>query len=715
MNNLNFTVSDMIAGYVTRFDGQDTFELRTTDNREYRVTLTPTVFAEYVRNLGEDFKNATDDIKSLLVEGRYLFVYGTFYPESDGTKFEAKHMVFVGHTPDEYCFEQQDWWINQVRQLGDFYLKAEFGDGPIDFTHYRTNIGLEGEQEASTRQETDTISRLVYGFASAYMMTDDERYLEAAEKGTEYLRKHLRFQDKKNGTTYWYHAVEIQPDGEYQKIYASESGDDYDAVPCYEQIYALAGPVQTYRITGDPAILSDAKDTIKSFWKYFHDDSENGGFYSHIDPITLDPHAESLGRNRARKNWNSVGDHAPAYLVNLYLATGEKEYADFLEYTFDTIAKRFPDYENSPFVQEKFHDDWSKDQTWGWQQNRAVVGHNLKISWNLMRMNSLKAKKEYTDLATKIASEMPAAGSDQQRGGWYDVVERTLEPGQEHHRFVWHDRKAWWQQEQAILAYFILNGVLKKPEYRQIARESASFYNAWFLDTQSGGVYFNVLANGLPFSLGTERGKGSHSMAGYHSFELAYLASVYTNLLVTKQPMDFYFRPTAGNLPGDILRVAPDILPAGSVRIAQVWIDGKEHRDFDAEAMTVKLPSSGGKLKVRVRLVPAEVTFTADLLETTDGVATIALAGVLGVHDLSTLKGRIDAAVAGGATSLVLQVEDLESICEEGIRTLVFAKQKRGSSFKITLEGANADVTAAIDESGFGDEISTRMLAVAAV
>ena len=36
-----------------------------------------------------------------------------------------------------------------------------------------------------------------------------------------------------------------------------------------------------------------------------------------------------MGRNRAKKNWNSVGDHAPAYLINLFLATGEKEYADF--------------------------------------------------------------------------------------------------------------------------------------------------------------------------------------------------------------------------------------------------------------------------------------------------------------------------------------------------------------------------------------------------
>ena len=124
----------------------------------------------------------------------------------------------------------------------------------------------------------------------------------------------------------------------------------------------------------------------------------------------------------------------------------------------------------------------------------------------------------------------------------------------------------------ASLAYLILRGVLKQEGYRKTARESAAFYSAWFLDTQAGGVYFNVLANGLPYSLGTERGKGSHSMAGYHSFELAYLAAVYTNLLITGQPMDFYFCPTAGVLPNDTLRVSPDLLPAGSVTIGPVML-----------------------------------------------------------------------------------------------------------------------------------------------
>ncbi|MCC5625204.1 AGE family epimerase/isomerase, partial [Nostoc sp. CHAB 5715] len=286
-------------------------------------------------------------------------------------------------------------------------------------------------------------------------------------------------------------------------------------------------------------------------------------------------------------------------------ATGNPKYAKMLEYTFDAIAKRFPDPENSPFVQERFHEDWTADPGWGWQQNRAVIGHNLKIVWNLMRMYSLKSKDEYIQLAEKIAQIMPEVGSDQQRGGWYDVVERILEPGQTNHRFVWHDRKAWWQQEQAILAYLILAGLLKNDEYLRLARESAAFYNAWFLDNEDGGVYFNVLANGIPYLVsGNERRKGSHSMSAYHSTELCYLAAVYTNLLIHKHPMNFYFKPLPGAFPDRLLRVSPDILPPGSIKIGACEINGETYTKFDAENLTVELPEISEQIKVKVQIVP---------------------------------------------------------------------------------------------------------------
>ncbi|MBD2293152.1 AGE family epimerase/isomerase [Anabaena sphaerica FACHB-251] len=601
---VDFTFSDLIAGYVTEYDGNsDTFGLKTSDGREFQVKISPMAYAKLIQNFDEGYPDATASMRAMLLPGRYLFTYGVFYPDKD--IFDAKQIVFAGRQKNDYVFEKQDWWVKQVNALGKFYLKAQFGEGEYDYRNYRTTLNLSGIQSSiNFRQETDTVSRLVYGFATAFLMTGNDSFLKAAERGTEYLREHMRFVDLDEGIVYWYHGIDVQGEKE-DKIFASEFGDDYYAIPAYEQIYALAGPIQTYRCTGDPRIMDDTEKTIKLFNEFFLDKGEHGGYFSHIDPLTLDPLSESLGHNKGTKNWNSVGDHAPAYLINLWLATGKQEYADMLEYTFDTIEKRFPDYENSPFVQERFFQDWSHDTTWAWQQNRAVVGHNLKIAWNLMRMQSLKPKDGYVNLAKKIADIMPDVGSDQQRGGWYDVVERTLAEGEEHYRFVWHDRKAWWQQEQAILAYQILAGILNNKEYHRLARESAAFYNAWFLDLEEGGIYFNVLANGIPYLAGgNERGKGSHSMSGYHSFELCYLAAVYTNLLITKQPMDFYFKPIPGGFPDNILRVSPDILPPGSVKIGKCEIDGEPYSNFDAEALTVTLPKTSERVKVKVQIVP---------------------------------------------------------------------------------------------------------------
>ncbi|MEV8630493.1 AGE family epimerase/isomerase [Streptosporangium sp. NPDC051023] len=598
---MNFTFSDTIAGQVTAYDRQTAVAtVVTADGREFPVSVDGDPSAELLRNLGEPYTDASGQLDAMLVPGRFLFAYGVFYPHGDGQLFDAKRIVFLGRRPGDFRFEESSWWADQLEEIATFYRRAQFGDGPVDFAEYRTMIRLGGEKTDSHVQETDTISRLVYGMASAYMLTGDDSYLEVAERGTEYLRANLRFVDADEGIVYWYHGLRVEGDTQ-RKLFTSEFSDDYDAIPMYEQIYALAGPVQTYRITGDPRIKSDADATLRLFDKFFLD-QEQGGYFSHIDPILLSPDHESLGENRARKNWNSVGDHAPAYLINLYLATGDPRYAAFLEYTFDTIVKHFPDDKNSPFVQERFHRDWSHDTTHGWQRNRAVVGHNLKIAWNLMRMHSLKPKAEYSELATHIGDIMPPIGGDRQRGGWYDVVERLRRDGEERFRFVWHDRKAWWQQEQAILAYLILSGVTGQDRFRQEARGAESFYNAFFLDHDEGAVYFNVLASGLPYLLGTERLKGSHSMSMYHSSELCFLAAVYNNLLLNGKAMDLHFKPDPDGFADRILRVAPDLLPAGSVRIGAVEIDGEPYDDYDADALTVRLPEAQGRVKVKVRV-----------------------------------------------------------------------------------------------------------------
>jgi hypothetical protein len=97
MNELRFTFSDLIAGYVTSFDeGTRRFVMKTSDGREFAVDLTDTMSAELVRNLEEPYADASGLVNQMLVPGRFLFAYGVFYPQGGGHVFEAKRLVFVG-------------------------------------------------------------------------------------------------------------------------------------------------------------------------------------------------------------------------------------------------------------------------------------------------------------------------------------------------------------------------------------------------------------------------------------------------------------------------------------------------------------------------------------------------------------------------------------------------------------------------------------------
>ena len=241
--------SDLIAGYMVRWDGGDSLVLRTSDGREYPVRLKPNTYDLLIRNLGGEPlppdaqpQPATPDRKKMLVPGTHLFAYGIFYPRGGKYDFEAQFLVFVGQRPGEYLFESPDWWVRQIRSLADFYLKAQFGFKPVDYADYRTIIKLSGEKPVDKyRQETDTLSRLVYGFATAYLLTGEDRYLDAAEKGTEYLRRYMRFRDKDLDVVYWYHGLDI--DGHHKRpVFASEFGEDFRAIPAYEQIYAARRP-----------------------------------------------------------------------------------------------------------------------------------------------------------------------------------------------------------------------------------------------------------------------------------------------------------------------------------------------------------------------------------------------------------------------------------------------------------------------------------------
>lgn len=633
-----------VAGTVTSIDADALkFSIRTRSDDLFDVNVGVTTYYQVLTNLdglnrdraaGPAGMNPGDnqvafDLLKYLKEGCLTFVEGIRSENGAEERFEARTVYLMHSVPGKYLFEETHWWLVQISQLADRWLDNLFDvkrNYEIDdFSKlYRTNLNITGAPTSDNIQECATLSRLIYGLSSAYLLTGAERYYLAAKAGVDYQREAFRSLSHDGQYCFWAFGRRRTADGE-KLIVPSENGDDFGTIPLYEQIYALAGLAQYYRITLDWEVLEDIRRTVNSFQAYYHDVKGRrepefpgeGGYFSHLDAATMRPDSPALGHNGSRKNWNSIGDHIPAYLINLILALDpvpksptERKLDEFLDVcrsildeTSTLIIDKFPD-PDSDYVNERFHADWSVDHAWGWQQNRAIVGHDLKISWNLTRCayyyqtleKSFRDRRENTvadeykakadkalAIARKLARRMAEVGMDRTRGGVFDAVEREPSNGMPT-QFAWGCTKDFWQQEQGILAFLILHGAEQgDKEFLSLARESVAFWNLFFLDRDRQGIFFRTTADGLPIIQGAYGQKGGHSISGYHAFELNFLAHLYTRSYVIADKNDdngfcLYFK-LSPHRDQTSINVLPDFFPPGLVRVASVRINGVDRSE----------------------------------------------------------------------------------------------------------------------------------------
>lgn len=644
-----FTLSTTLMGNVTDInEEEETFKIKCRSGDEFRVCVGRETQFRFLQNLDgidrdrivtpEGFSLIPSQlVKKYIQRDRLVVLQGVYQEDGENRRFDARIVNLLQSASGEYIFEETHWWLTQIARLADTWLGNLFPNNQTyeidDFALYQTNLNIIGLPTDDNIQECATLSRLIYGLSSAYLLTGRESYLSAARAGVQYQRETFRSLSHDGKHCFWAFGKR-KTKYSYQLYVNSLNDDDRGTIPLYEQIYAIAGLAQYYRITLDWQVLDDIKRTVRTFNDFFLDrESEYGvnaygDYFSHLDYATMSYDSSALGDNQSRKTWNSIGDHMPAYLINLILAIeplpitdhGNESIRTFLDIckkilktTSKIIVEKFTDLdENIPFVNERFFRDWKPDNNWRWQQNRAVIGHNLKISWTLTRVanyyysivekthfqNELE-KQELIQLANKLMQlanrlgvSMAEVGVDLFRGGVFDSVERTPKNGMPL-EFPWSNTKDFWQQEQALLAYLILYGCTnqdeeQKKQYLQLAQQTAAFWNLFFLDVDNKGILFRVNESGIPIVQGSYGNKGSHSISGYHAFELNYLAHIYISSYVTKQPFCLYFKPAA-NCRQRSINVLPDFIKPNSLEVSRVSIDGTERTTIDPDNFQLEL------------------------------------------------------------------------------------------------------------------------------
>jgi mannose/cellobiose epimerase-like protein (N-acyl-D-glucosamine 2-epimerase family) len=651
-----FTQSMTLLGTVTVVNPDASFTIRCRSGDIFPINVSSQTTFGVLRNLDELDRDRVPSLqkfdpgKATPSEkvGHYIrpddlvFIEGIHSAQDDRTRFDARGITLMHYKPGEYLFEETHWWLNQIARMGEEWLDDLFGDRRTyqmdDFAAlYRTNLNVLGLPVGDDNiQECATLSRLIYGLSSAYLLTGKSRFRLAAAAGVRYQRDTFRSLSHDGESCFWNFGKRRTEGGQAvgaKIVVASENPDDLNTIPLYEQIYALAGLAQYYRISQDWEVLKDIERTVNTFQTFYLDSPGSGfggagGYFSHLDFATLRPDTEALGQNKSRKNWNSIGDHIPAYLVNVILAldppcggAGREKMVrllhtclGILDTTSKLILEHFPDPRPEvSYVNERFNADWTPDHEWGWQQNRAVVGHNLKIAWNLTRVANYfrcravdehrdgeneRARQhelladEFVGLAKKLGDKMESYGLDQIRGGCFDSVEREPKNGMPI-EFSWGNTKDFWQQEQGILAYLILHGATGDFRYLTLAREMAAFWNMFFLDHDNRGIFFRVNAEGQPVTKGIYGQKAGHSVAGYHSFELNYLAHIYIRSYVKAKTDEdavfclfFYPDKESGCT---TLNVLPDFFAPNTVEIAGITVNGIRRVSFSPNDFQVEL------------------------------------------------------------------------------------------------------------------------------
>jgi anti-anti-sigma factor len=99
--------------------------------------------------------------------------------------------------------------------------------------------------------------------------------------------------------------------------------------------------------------------------------------------------------------------------------------------------------------------------------------------------------------------------------------------------------------------------------------------------------------------------------------------------------------------------------------------------------------------------VESNMTFTTSFEMTGNNIAKITLSGELDAESAQAFRAEVQKAADQGAKRLVLMMEGLEYMASAGLRVLIFAKQKMGTSVDVYLVGAQEPIVETIQMTGF--------------
>lgn len=310
-------------------------------------------------------------------------------------------------------------------------------------------------------------SRITWFFANAYTLLKDEKLLEYAKHGYEFLKNYCV--DKENGGVFWSLTYDGKPEDTTKHTYNQAFS-----------IYALSS---YYEASGDEEALALAKQLLELIEEKCT--NENG----YMEAFTRDFKPEEndkLSENGviAEKTMNTLLHVFEAY-TELYRVSKDERAKKRLEWMMDTIEKHI--YNPALRRQEVFFDNDYHSLI-----DLHSYGHDIETAWLIDRgvevLDEESYKKKMAPI-TKVLIEQI-----------YKVAFDGHSLANECEKGVVNQNRVWWVQAETVVGF--LNGYQKdksQTQYLEAAESVWQFIKDYVIDKRNGSEWFwEVNPDGTP-------------------------------------------------------------------------------------------------------------------------------------------------------------------------------------------------------------------------
>jgi mannobiose 2-epimerase len=311
-------------------------------------------------------------------------------------------------------------------------------------------------------------SRILWFFANAYMLLQDESLLDEARHAFTFLKEHGV--DKDNGGVFW----SLRYDGEPEDT----------TKHTYNQAFAVYALSSYYDASGDEEALALARELFQLIEERCTDEI---GYREAFNRAFVETENDKLSENgvMAEKTMNTLLHVFEAY-TELYRVSRDADVGKRLKWILDTIADKV--YNPALHRQEVFF-----DKNMNSILDLHSYGHDIETAWLIERGTEILGETAYIDKMRPIVLDLTQQIYKTAFDG--HSIANECEKG------VVNTKRIWWVQAEAVLGF--LNGYKLAPghtEYLDAARAEWDFIKTYMVDKRPGSEWYaNVTAEGQAF------------------------------------------------------------------------------------------------------------------------------------------------------------------------------------------------------------------------